>query len=89
MSDKIYCGNAKIVSTQYGDLTKISMSKSDINSMVSYMKENSLEWINLNLKEKQNKVEGKPSHYLEVDTWKPDASKSTASKSDGDDDLPF
>jgi hypothetical protein len=27
--------------------------------------------VNLVLKEKTEKVEGKPTHYLEVDEWKP------------------
>jgi hypothetical protein len=71
MSEKIYCGNAKIVNTQFGDLTKISFSKDDINKMVTYMKANSSDWINLVLKEKKEPQPGKPTHYLEVDTWKP------------------
>jgi hypothetical protein len=71
MSDKIYCGSAKIVPTQYGELTKVSFHKDDINKMVAYIKENGGDWINLVLKEKKEKVQGKPTHYLEVDTWKP------------------
>ncbi len=71
MSDKIYCGSAKIVPTQYGELTKVSFHKDDINKMVSYMKENGGDWINLVVKEKKEKVQGKATHYLEVDTWKP------------------
>jgi hypothetical protein len=90
MSEKIYCGNGKVVNTQFGELTKLSFSKDDINKMVQYMKDNSTDWINLVLKEKQNKQEGKPTHYLEVDTWKPspqaNTAKATASTSD---DLPF
>jgi len=70
MSEKIYCGSAKIINTQFGDLTKVSFHKEDINKIVSYMKDNSSDWINLVVKEKKEKVEGKPTHYLEVDTWK-------------------
>ena len=71
--EKIFCGSGKIIPTQYGELTKISFSKEDINKMVSYMKKENSDWVNLVLKEKQNKVEGKPTHYLTIDTWKPNA----------------
>ena len=72
MSDeKIFCGSGKIIPTQYGELTKISFNKDDINKMVSHMKKENSDWVNLVIKEKQNKVEGKPTHYLEIDTWKP------------------
>lgn len=71
MSDKIYCGSGKIVTTQYGDLTKISFHKEDLNKMVKYIQENGGDWVNLVLKEKKEPQEGKPTHYLEIDTWKP------------------
>jgi hypothetical protein len=88
--EKIYCGNAKVVSTSFGDLTKISLSKDDINKMVGYMKSNKLDWINLVVKEKKNKVDGKPTHYLEVDTWKPEAKEIPPEQPMEDkDDLPF
>jgi len=94
-TEKIYCGSAKIVNTQFGDLTKISFHKDDINKIVKYMKDNSLDWANLVLKEKQNKQEGKPTHFLEVDTWKP--TKQAESKPSvpqamqipAEDELPF
>lgn len=92
--DKIYCGNGRIVNTKFGELTKISFSKSDINKMVEHMKSENSEWINLVLKEKQSPEQGKPTHYLEVDTWKPDVNakpdKSSAKvKVEDDDSLPF
>ena len=37
------------------------------------MKKENSDWVNLVLKEKMNKVEGKPTHYLKIDTWKPKA----------------
>ena len=85
--EKIYCGHAKIVKTQHGDLTKISMHKDDINNIVKYMKSENSDWINLVVKEKKNKVEGKSTHYLEVDTWKPNNQEGNLSSKD--DDLPF
>ena len=69
--EKIYIGVGKTVKTQYGDLIKGSMHKDHINEIVKYMKANNLEWINWNMKEKREITEGKPTHYIEVDTWKP------------------
>lgn len=71
MAEKIYCGNAKIVKTQFGEMTKLSLHKDDINKIVKFMKDGNLDWCNIVVKEKQNKVEGKPTHYLEIDDWKP------------------
>jgi hypothetical protein len=69
--EKIYCGNARVINTQYGEMTKLSLHKDDINKIVKYMKDEKVDWINIVVKEKQNKVDGKPTHYLEVDTYKP------------------
>lgn len=66
-NNKIFAGSGKVVKTQYGEMTKISFSQKDIDTMQSNMVNG---WINLVVKEKKEKVEGKPTHYLEVDTWK-------------------
>lgn len=71
MSEKIYIGSGRKVQTNYGELTKVSFSKKDINEMVAYMKANNVEWINLVVKGKKDPQPGKPDLYLEVDTWKP------------------
>ena len=84
--EKIYAGSAKIINTKYGDLTKVSFHKEDINKIVQYMKDNNSEWINLVIKEKKEPQEGKPTHYLEVDTWKP-TEQNTEQKPY--EDLPF
>ena len=86
MSDeKIFCGSGRIVSTKFGDVPKISLSKEDVNKIFKYMKENNLEWINLEMKAKKETEQGKPTHYLQVDTWKTE--KKTEPKTD--DDLPW
>jgi hypothetical protein len=90
MTEKIYAGHARIVNTQYGDMTKISLHKDDINKIVKYMKENDSDWINLDVKEKREKVEGKATHYLEVDQWKPSQQNNTPPPPEEEsDDLPF
>lgn len=93
MEDKIYCGSGRVVSSKFGDITKISMHKDDINKIVKYMTENNSDWIKMELKEKKEKTEGKPTHYLQVDTWKPEP-KSKAEMTHNtepiiEDDLPF
>lgn len=87
MSEKIYCGNAKVIETKFGKMLKISFSKKDLQELNKAME--GKEWVNCNLKEKQNKVEGKPTHYLELDTYvKPTDSRSQVSDSENN-DLPF
>jgi hypothetical protein len=68
---KIYGGNAKKIQTKFGEMWKVSQSRKDLETLLKYLNDNDCEWVNLVLKEKQEKVEGKPTHYLEVDDWKP------------------
>jgi len=85
MSEKIFCGNAKTVQTKYGEMVKISFSKKDLQTMMDNLSEAG--WINTVLKEKKDKVEGKPTHYLEVDTYKPTPANGLSNGVK--DDLPF
>jgi hypothetical protein len=86
MADKVFCGNAKVVATKYGEIVKISFSKKDLQTMMDNLSESG--WINTVLKEKKEKIEGKPTHYLEVDNYKPTpANGLTNGKVDND--LPF
>jgi len=96
MSEKKYCGSARVITTQYGDLTKISLHKDDINTIVKWMKENNSEWINFAVKEKREKIKGKPTHYCEIDEWKPEPQQNNtqpqsndSSEPEPEDDLPF
>jgi hypothetical protein len=63
---KIYGGNAKKIQTKYGDLWTISQSRKDLETLLKYLNDNDCEWVNSSVKEKQEKVEGKATHYLEV-----------------------
>jgi hypothetical protein len=69
--NKVYGGNAKKIQTKFGEMWKVSQSRKDLETLLKYLNNNDCEWVNLVLKEKQEKVEGKPTHYLEVDDWKP------------------
>jgi hypothetical protein len=64
--EKIYGGNAKIVTTEFGDIWKVSQNRSDLEKLLKYMNDNDTEWVNLDIKEKPNKVDGKPTHYLQL-----------------------
>lgn len=87
MQEKIYCGNAKKIQTQFGEMYKGSMHKDDINKVVTWMKENGSDWFNFVILEKRVKVEGKPTHYLQLDDWKPQEREQEAVNHG--DDLPF
>jgi len=75
MSEKIFCGSGRIITTKYGGLTKMSFSEKDIEILKNNLKNG---WVNVVVKEKQNKVEGKPTHYVEVDTYEPNKAVSTS-----------
>ncbi len=66
--EKIYVGNAKKITTQYGDLMKLSMTAEDVEKMQANLSNG---WINVNIKERREPSAGGMTHYLEVDTWKP------------------
>lgn len=97
-TDKIYCGNGRLYNGKFGIVPKMSMSRSDVNTIVKFMKDNKLEWINLEMLEKKNKEEKKPTHYICVDTFKPEkhGDKTEPAKIEpvktekqDNDDLPF
>ena len=89
--DTLYCGSAKIISTQYGQLTKVSFHKEDINKLVKFLRENGGDWINLTIKEMKEPKQGKPTHYLEIDTWKPEQKQEQPQQQSygNDEKLPF
>jgi hypothetical protein len=94
---KIYGGNAKLMKTKFGEIWKVSQSRKDLEGLLQYLNDNDAEWVNLDIKEKPQIVEGKPTHYLQV--WQKEAVQ-VANKNEGNfkptekrivekDDLPF
>jgi hypothetical protein len=63
---KIYGGNAKLMKTKFGEIWKVSQSRKDLEGLLKYLNDNDAEWVNLDIKEKPQIVEGKPTHYLQV-----------------------
>ena len=97
--EKVFCGNGKAITTQYGELLKLSFSKEDIQTLVEQSEKSESGWVNVNVKKRREASERGTTHYLEVDTWKPtngggnNASSSAPKKSDEAEltaeDLPF
>lgn len=95
MADKIYCGNGRVIKTQFGELMKLSFTEEDLQAMQDNLSNG---WINVVVKERREPSEKGTTHYLEVDTWKPNqddgASKAAPAKPAQTDevsaeDLPF
>ena len=74
---KIFAGSGKVIQTQYGQMTKLSFSRSDLQKLMDYCDSDGNGWVNLDLKEKKDKIEGKPTHYCEVNQYKPTATGQT------------
>lgn len=92
MSEKKYCGNAKYINTQFGQMMKIGMNKTDVQNIIDRFKEVDGDWVNIVVKEKREKVEGKPTHYLEIDTYVPQQAAQelpTQAEKDFNNDLGF
>jgi len=89
--EKIYAGNGKVVETKFGKMLKLSFSKEDLEKLTANLNERG--WVNCDVKKKKEIVEGKPSHYLQIDTWKPTEQgapqPASASNDNQEDDLPF
>jgi len=75
--EKIYVGNAKKITTQYGDLMKLSITAEDVEKMQANLSNG---WININIKERREPSAGGMTHYLEVDTWKPNSEQGGGAK---------
>ena len=75
-------------------MTKISHHRDDVLKMLAYLDKHDLQFINLDLKAKQSPQEGKATHYLEVNQWKPMKTNAKAERpvkmiTDPGSDLPF
>jgi len=60
--EKVFLGKVRKVTTQYGELTKISFGPQDIEALQKHT--NDKGWSNWDLKESQSGVP-----YLELNTW--------------------
>ena len=86
MSDKIYCGNGREIKTRFGTMMKLSFSVSDLERLQSNLENG---WVNAVVSEKKNKIDGKPTHYLTIDDWKPTGQAAVQDAGEDDESLPF
>lgn len=75
--EKVYIGSGKEIETQYGKMLKLSLNKGDIQKLQENMDG---DWINLSVHQRREPSERGSTHYMVVDTWKPDASKDQGSQ---------
>jgi hypothetical protein len=80
MSEKIFCGNARKINTQYGEIMKVSFSRGDIQKMIDWMDVENSNWVNLDILEKRNPAENKPTHYAVINEYKKPAEQPTEKK---------
>tara|TARA_R100000900_G_scaffold103697_1_gene80535 strand:+ start:46 stop:303 length:258 start_codon:yes stop_codon:yes gene_type:complete len=85
MSDKkIFVGNG--VEKFDGNLVSVSVCLSDLPSEYIQTGNNGKKYINLNVQKRQEVDQYGKTHYIAVDTWKPEAKKEVVTP---EDDLPF
>lgn len=92
--EKIFVGNGKEITTQYGPLLKLSFSAEDVEKLQKNLENG---WVNVVVKKRREPSERGTTHYLEVDKWKPNtdggAPQKAAPAPAGDEvsveDLPF
>ena len=73
MSDKIYCGNGKKITTRFGDMMRLSISESDVQAMQQNLENG---WVNVKVCERREPSASGMTHYLQVDDWKPNQDKN-------------
>jgi hypothetical protein len=75
MSDKVYCGNGKKITTRFGDMMRLSISESDVKAMRDNLENG---WVNVKVCERREPSASGMTHYLQVDDWKPNQDKAAA-----------
>ncbi len=68
--EKIYCGNAKKVTTQFGDIMKLSLTAEDLQKLQENLDNG---WVNVDILERRSPSAGGMTHYLVINSWKPKA----------------
>jgi len=81
MSEKLFVGKVEAKETKFGTMTKIGLTKDDLQKLSEHLSEKG--WVNLTLKNSQ-----KGTQYLEIDTWKPTAAAPKFAGQEAG-DLPF
>lgn len=62
----IYAGNAKIITTKFGNMMKISMTESDVKTLQENLKDG---WVNVDVKKRKEPSKGGMTHYLQINEY--------------------
>ena len=84
MEEKIYVGSG--TEKFDGNLVSASLCLSDLPAEHMTTGKNGKKYINLNVQKKKEKDQYGNTHYIAVDTWKPDVKKA---EQPHEEDLPF
>lgn len=76
MSDKTYVGNGKEITTQYGELLKLSFSRDDLQVMNSKL--NAKGYVNLNCNRRKEVGQYGHTHSIVIDDWIPNQPQQQA-----------
>lgn len=87
MSNKVYVGKTKVITTKFGNITKVSFGPSDFEKLNDA--KNAAGWVNL---EMMTGRDGTP--YMQIDNFKPEGGGGQAparavNQQESNDDLPF
>jgi len=66
----IYTGTGRILNSKYGIIPKLSLTKKDLKVLEQYLDDNKFEWVTVEILKKKEKIEGKPTHYGQIDRYK-------------------
>jgi len=69
MTDKIYCGNGRVLTTKFGQMLKLSLTSEDVQALMDNIDNG---WVNIKVCKRKEPSEKGTTHYLEIDTWKPE-----------------
>jgi len=71
---KVYVGNAKEITTQYGTMLKISLGPDDIKKILDEANKNN-GWANLDCSQRKEVSDKGFTHSIWINSWKPDANQ--------------
>ena len=72
-NDKIFCGSGKKIEFQNGgSKMRLAFTEGDLSTMRNNMDNG---WVNVEVCQKREPKQGKPTHYCAIDTWKPEGKR--------------
>ena len=86
MTDKLYCGIGRTKDKPWGKQLRISMSRKDVNALCDHLDKGN-EWVSLDVHKRKN-PNGDQTHYLTIDTWKPEPKQDGPSPVQDNDPTP-